>query len=534
MLNFAIRGTDRTQHIAYDWTRPDAVAPQWEGFKRLFTALFYIAGGLDAALFIFLPAISTCCLRLLQGRPVLARIKGKRSLVIADVPFVHQLLEIYVSKLFSLSYGIAGIEVHGANPADHFVHRFTHRVARGVMLAFGRQDGRLCSQTKVESWNLMAMLQARTIMNMGTGPEVLTVGHNSYRNGLMDTAIVLPTHRPRLLCESVLGVQEHEPLARLAALEYAVDKGERPTLSEMALHVRNDNGMSVRYGGSVSLAGMQRHFDAPIGAHLCSAGHSHHSGTHGAVSEHSTSGDEVGGSVTSATMALARRQAAHLNAAADRASEAEEIGSTVHGPGPSQRAAVLSGLMKPVVDLLESQADMESFIENRFLAAERYTAFLVLFHAMAARVAAFWPLTFDVSRSQSCLRVATTASPVSAADLVRSYQAGTQAGLDDHSYHGGSLGNGQSTAEAGLVPDISFRGGSGFMSSVRSFHRIRGSRTSLTSAAHDPTGSFSGSEAAGTVWGAQAAHALLAQGGAERWWEDQVTTVTSGEVVPAK
>ncbi|MEH2310146.1 MAG: hypothetical protein V7K18_11815 [Nostoc sp.] len=41
---------------------------------------------------------------------------GKRTLVIGDVPWVHQLLTAYVSKLFSLSYGIASLEVHGANP----------------------------------------------------------------------------------------------------------------------------------------------------------------------------------------------------------------------------------------------------------------------------------------------------------------------------------------------------------------------------------------------------------------------------------
>lgn len=40
-----------------------------------------------------------------------------------------------------------------------------------------------------------------------------------------------------------------------------------------------------------------------------------------------------------------------------------------------------------------------------------------VFHAMAARVAAAWPLTFDISRSQSGLRIATTASPVTASDI---------------------------------------------------------------------------------------------------------------------
>ena len=126
-----------------------------------------------------------------------------------------QLLEVYVSKLFALSYAIAGLDVHGANAVDHFVHRFTHRVARGLMLAVGRPDGRLCSMTKTESWVLMALLQARTIINLGAGAEVVTVGHNPFRNKLMDAAITLPTQRPKLLCESVCDVEVSAQLTSL-------------------------------------------------------------------------------------------------------------------------------------------------------------------------------------------------------------------------------------------------------------------------------------------------------------------------------
>ena len=42
---------------------------------------------------------------------------------------------------------------------DHFVHRFTHRVVRGLLLAVGRPDGRLYSQSKVEAATLLSLLQ---------------------------------------------------------------------------------------------------------------------------------------------------------------------------------------------------------------------------------------------------------------------------------------------------------------------------------------------------------------------------------------
>jgi hypothetical protein len=114
-----------------------------------------------------------------QGRDLLARF-GKRTLVVADVPYVNQTLEAFVSKMFALSYGIASIDVHGCNPADHFVHRFTHRVARGVLIAAGRPDGRLCSQAGPEAAVLLALTQAHVIAHLGSQPEVFTIGHNPY------------------------------------------------------------------------------------------------------------------------------------------------------------------------------------------------------------------------------------------------------------------------------------------------------------------------------------------------------------------
>ena len=107
----------------------------------------YVMLALDAVLYSFLPLFFSLLLRLVQGRELLARL-GKRTLVIADVPYVHQLLEAYVSKLFALSYSIASIDVHGANAVDHLVHRFTHRIYRGTLVAVGRTDGRLFSQSK--------------------------------------------------------------------------------------------------------------------------------------------------------------------------------------------------------------------------------------------------------------------------------------------------------------------------------------------------------------------------------------------------
>ena len=83
----------------------------------------------DAVWFIFLAKVITWTCRLIRGRPIWAR-HGKRTLVVVDIPWVHQLTEVFVSKLFSMSYGFVSIDVHGASGLDHFVHRFTHRVGQ--------------------------------------------------------------------------------------------------------------------------------------------------------------------------------------------------------------------------------------------------------------------------------------------------------------------------------------------------------------------------------------------------------------------
>jgi hypothetical protein len=139
---------------------------------------------LDAMLYVYLGKIVAKCARSIYGRPIDARL-GKRSLVIVDTPCVHQMLENYVSKLFSMSYSFVSLDVHGASGLDHFVHRFTHRVSRGVMIAVGRPDGRLCCLSKGESSILLSIKQATFIRNPqykrdGSGPDIVSVGHNPF------------------------------------------------------------------------------------------------------------------------------------------------------------------------------------------------------------------------------------------------------------------------------------------------------------------------------------------------------------------
>ena len=138
---------------------------------------FYITRFFDAAIYVFLPQICITIQRLWQGRPLLHRMTA-RTVVIGDCPWVAQSAEALLSKLFACSYSAAGIGVISGNPADHLVHRHTHRVVRGALMVCGRPDGRLSALTSLEATVCLSVNQASSIQSIGSTLESITIGHN--------------------------------------------------------------------------------------------------------------------------------------------------------------------------------------------------------------------------------------------------------------------------------------------------------------------------------------------------------------------
>lgn len=91
---------------------------------------FYITRFFDAFIYFWLPQINVLIIRLFQGRNLRHRMVG-RTVVVGDIPWVAQAAEAFLGKIFACSYSIAGCGVLSGNPADHLVHRHTHRVVRG-------------------------------------------------------------------------------------------------------------------------------------------------------------------------------------------------------------------------------------------------------------------------------------------------------------------------------------------------------------------------------------------------------------------
>lgn len=166
-------------------------------------SFIYLTRFFDALIYFFLPQINILLLRFLQGRAIRHRMVG-RTVVIADIPWVAQCAEAFLSKIFACSYSIAGLNVYSGNPSDHLVHRMTHRVVRGSLLICGRPDGRLNSLAATESSVCLSVNQASSIQSIGSTCESITVGHNPSKLPLTAKGIFLNRHRPLFLCEKLL------------------------------------------------------------------------------------------------------------------------------------------------------------------------------------------------------------------------------------------------------------------------------------------------------------------------------------------
>jgi len=193
---------------------------------------FYIIRFLDALIYFWLPQINITIIRLFQGRNLRHRMVG-RCVVIGDVPWVAQSAEAFLSKIFACSYSIAGLNVLSGNPADHLVHRHTHRVVRGSLLVCGRPDGRLPALTSLEASTCLSVNQASSIQSMGGTCESITIGHNKSKLPLSHKAIYLKSHRPLFLSEKILDNMDADESARREMEQSKEDEKKKFSLSRL-------------------------------------------------------------------------------------------------------------------------------------------------------------------------------------------------------------------------------------------------------------------------------------------------------------
>lgn len=444
---------DASEPESVNWTIQGAIAALLGGgggVRRTAIAIVVILTlALDVAAYIFAPVWAAMLLRIVQRRPLWARF-GKRTLVIVESPANHQLLETFVSKLFAQSYSFCGLDVHGASGQDHFVrrsrtawrpsvgrtsgaltprfsvapptrqvHRFTHRVARGLLIAVGRPDGRLSSLSKTEAAVLLACKQAAFIENSsypggprsGNSPEVVSCGQNPFP-------------------ATSAGISKH----------IHIDAPRRPFIDEIVFH----NLHRVPPGFASRGADLVRFIKTRVeeSGHASSLQRIGRSSTHGLTAARAASFDATpigiqfvrgaqrsalglampglkglgmsGDDVTLGRAALMIRGISMMSLASGSRSISD---SSFEGNNPAVRQAFASKLDAETLAVQDRVMVLHVIHESRVAAIERYVAFCVMFHAMAdACCRPFFRRPWDVARSQSNLRIATTAAPIVSSD----------------------------------------------------------------------------------------------------------------------
>eukprot|EP00438_Fugacium_kawagutii_P033781 Skav209626 [mRNA] locus=scaffold902:111213:114590:+ [translate_table: standard] len=423
----------------------------WTSWTHLsvLSEIHVLARLLDAAIYIFLPQIMILLLRLLQCRPLLHRMTS-RTVVVGDVPWVAQCVESFVSKLVACSYSATAVTVFSANPADHLVHRMTHRIVRGTLLACGRPDGRLVALTSAEQSVCLAVNQASSIQSLGETCESITLGHNPYKLPLTAHHVCLKTSRPQYLCEHLLGCK-----GATGAETLAETPAETPSVSAlMGSYAHLAGAGTDDLWSKITTKKLEEklrrerlHDLDSLVMGLCDE--------NGLVTFEDFErgfGLAQQKDLTKAELQNLFRRFANGASALSRADckaiyalDPVSLMSLASGSRPcnvSSSESRMDAFNIPAsventfgIHLLRHSSPQENFkltdtqrvsmllYESRIASLQRAVAFFVLFHEMGKTICDFWPwvsfgiLQYRMDRTQSIMRIASTASPVSGADV---------------------------------------------------------------------------------------------------------------------
>jgi len=258
-----------------------------------------------------------------------------------------------------------------------------------VLLAIGRPDGRLCCLAKSESAVILAAKQAAFIQNPSyeddsSGPDFITIGHNPYTPSMgFAKHVVLGSSARGKFCDEIIYERLHEAAVPVSG---SVLRSLSPKV----------NGGVAREGEFKDLYGVQ-FVDSNV---------------------HKIE------DAMSALFLDTKKFVAAMKSAAKKAERTVrersvkgfvEAQVAVKNDDPAARTAFSAKLDSVACEIQDLQAHLQEFYECRIASLERYMAFCVLFHTVASSVNRPWlRYPWDIGRSQSNLRVATTAAPVTA------------------------------------------------------------------------------------------------------------------------
>jgi hypothetical protein len=327
----------------------------------------------------------------------------------------------------------------------------------------GRPDGRLAALTSLEATTCLSVNQASSIQSLGGTCESVTIGHNPYKLPLSARAVFLNAHRPKFLCETILDgldKQEAESRRRLTPGTALERNSSHHRLMGVYSDLKNESANN-------DVKDPTKHEKRPRRIHSIES----------IVEELLTEKlgmdklrkifDEVdanGNGVVDIdefipafqkndpTMSAdaARKIFEELDADESGFLDFDEFASVSKMPKaklppllvyknrsnkgllqvkPSKEKFFGEDLRKNVpasigdFSLARSQEFSMELYESRIASLQRFVAMTVMFHQMGSRVQGFFPrmslglLGYRMDRTHSIMRIATTASPVSGADV---------------------------------------------------------------------------------------------------------------------
>eukprot|EP00523_Entomoneis_sp_CCMP467_P014427 CAMPEP_0168768872 /NCGR_PEP_ID=MMETSP0725-20121227/2106_1 /TAXON_ID=265536 /ORGANISM="Amphiprora sp., Strain CCMP467" /LENGTH=1423 /DNA_ID=CAMNT_0008818255 /DNA_START=10 /DNA_END=4281 /DNA_ORIENTATION=- len=402
--------------------------------------ILYVVRFLDSLIFFFIPQIFILLIRVVEGRDLRHRM-GTRTIVVADVPWVAQAVEAFISKLFACAYSMATVNVISGNPEDHLVHRHTHRVVRGTLLACGRPDGRLSSLTSAESAVNLAASQACSIVSvLGGSCEMVTIGHNPAALGLSKQDIFLPTNRAPFLGERIRNgnfKMRQTALLNRQKFNYQVGFGRRAKTKRNSFleHIHeprnlwSDTNSIKAFYLDVHARGRRRSSTVAVADAIQQMGWDKLNQSSNLDLEVSIGplsnepvGDESLPTLTTESAptksAVARRKGGSI-VYRDAEGLLQIRGTSNDYFGQDSKFTAPGSTSSLAFDLIEEQSFVIELYENRIASLERFVAMCVMFYEMGQATQDFVSkmslglLGYRMDRTHSILRVATTASPVS-------------------------------------------------------------------------------------------------------------------------
>eukprot|EP00615_Pteridomonas_danica_P011780 CAMPEP_0114331576 /NCGR_PEP_ID=MMETSP0101-20121206/2506_1 /TAXON_ID=38822 ORGANISM="Pteridomonas danica, Strain PT" /NCGR_SAMPLE_ID=MMETSP0101 /ASSEMBLY_ACC=CAM_ASM_000211 /LENGTH=1431 /DNA_ID=CAMNT_0001461959 /DNA_START=122 /DNA_END=4417 /DNA_ORIENTATION=+ len=396
-----------------------------EGCEMIQLVIGTLVALLDAVLFIMFPVFVGRLLRFVETRPLYHRF-GKRSIVVADNAWVARCSETFTARLFSLAYGFASPDVHSADPVDDLIHTCGHRSTRGLLVAVGRPDGRLFAFTKTEAAVLLASKQMSFVENLNQNPEVVSLGSNPhYEARNIFAHVALPSSsRPKFVDEFL-----YSQLLERQKLESEGDAKSitpRNFLKGLRSALRRSNAHG---GGVVDTTAMGGVMGLDSLLDMSSSMSDSSSGLTGLMRRISSNHNPIMDGSQRMDSSQNHRMDSSQNHRMDSSQHKMDGSGYKHGHdavGILPDSKSHGGFAPGETNVFQANLDPKTgrflgrfqlsqrLLEARFNSLERFVSFTVMFHAAAESTnQGLWGIPkWDYSRSQSHMRVNTTACPV--------------------------------------------------------------------------------------------------------------------------